>query len=71
MAPHTLHHAQSGLAVLAPGRREEAMTMAVVTISREYGSEGIYIGKKVASALGYRFADKRIIENNAAGVRSR
>ena len=32
--------------------------MAVVTISREIGSEGGYIGKKVADELGYHFVDK-------------
>ena len=36
--------------------------MAVVTISREHGSEGINVGRKVAEMLGYRFAEKRIIE---------
>ncbi len=35
--------------------------MAVITISRELGSEGHYIAEKVAQALGYHFADKKII----------
>jgi cytidylate kinase len=32
--------------------------MAVITISREFGSEGNYIGPKVAQALGYRIVFK-------------
>jgi cytidylate kinase len=36
--------------------------MAVLTISREIYSEGSYIGKKVAEALGYHFVDKSTIE---------
>jgi cytidylate kinase len=35
--------------------------MAVVTISREFGSEGNYIGTKVARALGYHFVFKKEI----------
>lgn len=35
--------------------------MAVVTISREFGSEGNYIGTKVAEALGYHFVFKKEI----------
>ncbi len=37
--------------------------MAVITISRQLGSEGTYIARKVARALGYRLVDKRAIED--------
>ena len=36
--------------------------MAVLTISRELGSEGTYIAKKVTQELGYHFVDKDVIE---------
>jgi cytidylate kinase len=36
--------------------------MAVLTISREVGSRGAYIGQRVADALDYRFVDKESIE---------
>ncbi|MCB0210240.1 MAG: cytidylate kinase-like family protein [Anaerolineae bacterium] len=36
--------------------------MATITISREYGSEGVKIGQEIAERLGYDFVDKRIIE---------
>ena len=36
--------------------------MAVVTISREFGSEGTAIAEKAAQALGYHLADKNTIE---------
>ncbi len=36
--------------------------MAVVTISREFGSEGDRIAQKVAEGLGYHLADKSTIE---------
>lgn len=36
--------------------------MAVITISREMGSEGTYVAKKVAQELGYHFVDKNLIE---------
>jgi cytidylate kinase len=32
--------------------------MSVITISRDFGSEGEYIAEKVAQALGYHFVDK-------------
>ncbi len=32
--------------------------MSVITISRDFGSEGDYIAEKVAQALGYHFVDK-------------
>jgi cytidylate kinase len=37
--------------------------MAVITISREVGSGGMYIGRRTAEMLGYRLADKSVIEN--------
>ena len=36
--------------------------MAVITISREFGSEGSQIAEKVARALGYHLADKNTLE---------
>ena len=36
--------------------------MAVITISREFGSEGTAIAEKAAQALGYHLADKNSIE---------
>lgn len=35
--------------------------MAILTISREYGSGGRDIGKRVAARLGYRYADKELL----------
>jgi len=35
--------------------------MAVLTISREIGSEGNYIGKKIADKTGYKFVFKNEI----------
>ena len=35
--------------------------MAVITISRQVGSGGVSIGKKVADILGYHFIDKNTI----------
>ena len=35
--------------------------MAVITFSRKLGSEGDYIGEKVAQILGYHFIDKEFI----------
>lgn len=35
---------------------------SIITISREYGSGGRLIGKKVAESLGYEFFDKEIID---------
>jgi len=32
--------------------------MAILTISREYGSGGREIGRRVAERLGYRYVDK-------------
>ena len=36
--------------------------MAVLTISRQVGAGGAYIGQKVAESLGYHCADKAIME---------
>jgi cytidylate kinase len=36
--------------------------MAVITISREFGSEGSIVAEKIASALGYHLADKNTLE---------
>jgi len=33
-------------------------TMSVITISRDFGSEGDYVAEKVAQILGYHFVDK-------------
>lgn len=35
--------------------------MAVVTISREFGSEGDFIAQQVAQSLGYHFVDRKFI----------
>jgi len=35
--------------------------MAVITISREFGSEGDYIAEQVAQTLGYHYVDKEFI----------
>ncbi|MCE1252333.1 MAG: cytidylate kinase-like family protein [Anaerolineae bacterium] len=37
--------------------------MSVITVSRELGSEGSYIARKTAMALGYHLVDKKVIEN--------
>jgi len=36
--------------------------MAVITISRQFGSEGQKIGRRIADTLGYYYADEDIIE---------
>ena len=36
--------------------------MSVITISREFGSQGDYIAQKVAQALGYHLVDKTTME---------
>lgn len=36
--------------------------MNVITISREFGSGGRELGKRLADALGYRYYDREIIE---------
>jgi cytidylate kinase len=35
--------------------------MSVITISREFGSGGIYIAQQTAQVLGFHFADKKVI----------
>ena len=35
--------------------------MAILTISREYGSGGREIGRRVAERLGYRYVDKELL----------
>src|SRR5690348_8809098 len=42
-----------------PDLREEALTMPVITISRQLGSEGSEIAGEVAARLGYEFVDKQ------------
>ena len=39
--------------------------MAVITISRQFGAGGITLGKMVADALGYTFADSDILQRVA------
>ena len=39
--------------------------MAVITISRQFGAGGITLGKMIADALGYTFADNDIIQRVA------
>lgn len=41
------------------------MDIKVITVSREYGSGGRFIGKIVAEKLGWKFLDKKIIEDAA------
>lgn len=41
--------------------------MAAITISRQLGSEGTYIARKVADNLGYRCVDKNAIEEILSG----
>jgi len=38
--------------------------MAILTISREYGSGGREIGRRVADRLGYRYADKELLSQD-------
>jgi len=42
--------------------------MAVITISRQYGSAGDEIARQVCEALGYRYFDKRTVERIAASM---
>ena len=37
----------------------------IITISREFGSGGRSIGKRVADKLGYKYYDKELIEKVA------
>ena len=41
------------------------MQYKIITISRELGSGGRLIGKKVADQLGYHFYDREIIDQTA------
>ncbi len=40
--------------------------MGIVTVSRQYGAGGLSVGPALAEALGYRFADREIVEQAAA-----
>jgi cytidylate kinase len=51
------HNFQSGI--------EKEDSMAVITISRQFGAGGRTLGKMVAKELGYIFADDQIIERIA------
>jgi len=42
--------------------------MAILTISRQYGSGGRDIGRRVADSLGYRFVDKERLFNDLDGM---
>lgn len=46
--------------------RGKAMTARIITITREFGSGGRTIGKKVAAELGYDFYDWNLVEKIAA-----
>ena len=41
------------------------MTKKIVTISREFGSGGRFIGDTLAKELGFAFYDKELIEQTA------
>jgi cytidylate kinase len=51
------------LRAVAIGRKREAEPVTAITISREVGSGGMYIGRKAAQMLGYQLADKSVIED--------
>jgi len=40
--------------------------MAVITISRQYGSKGDEIGRRICDILGYRYFDKRLMADVAS-----
>jgi len=42
--------------------------MAVITISRQFGSEGKRLGRRIADTLGYYYADEDIIERAVVEV---
>jgi len=42
--------------------------MAIITISRQYGSQGDEIAHQVCEKLGYRYFDKRVIEQIASSM---
>jgi len=39
--------------------------MAIITISRQFGAGGLTLGKMIADALGYTFADNEIVQRLA------
>lgn len=41
--------------------------MRIITISREFGSGGRELGKRLADALGFDYYDREIIESIAKG----
>lgn len=43
-------------------RNLKGTTMAVITISRQFGAEGKIIGRRIADTLGYYYVDEDIIE---------
>ena len=47
------------------------MTKRIITISREFGSGGRFIGEEVAKKLGIAYYDKDIIEIGRASCRER
>jgi len=42
--------------------------VGIVTVSRQYGAGGLSVASTIAAALGYRFADREIVEQAAARV---
>jgi cytidylate kinase len=42
--------------------------VGIVTVSRQYGAGGLTVAPAIANALGYRFADREIVEQAAAKV---
>lgn len=51
-------------------KENEAVTIRVITVAREYGSGGAEVGRRLARDLGWRFIDRELIERTArlAGV---
>jgi cytidylate kinase len=58
--PHAGDPAKSGY-FSASSVGQEMRPMAVLTISREIGSRGEELGRRVAEELGYHFADKEVV----------
>jgi cytidylate kinase len=57
--------------VLCIGKRyseERSCTMAVITISRQFGSGGDEIAVRVCDVLGYRYFDKRLMTQVASEI---
>ena len=44
----------------------EKMKSNIITISREFGSGGRLVGRKLAERLGYKYYDKNLLEEIAA-----